>query len=65
MAEEFLFLKPPSLSANVLALALRLPPNASLESSSGERAVTADSALRLARYFGTTPKLWITEQAGA
>ncbi len=47
-----------------LALALRAPATRITAIVNGERAVTADTALRLARYFGTTPKFWITMQAG-
>jgi antitoxin HigA-1 len=56
LAEEFL--KPLGLSAT--ALALRVPANRITAIVNGERAVTADTALRLARYFGTSPELWIT-----
>ncbi len=62
LAEEFL--KPLGLSATALALALRVPANRITAIVNGERAVTADTALRLARYFGTSPELWITVQAG-
>ena len=58
------FLKPLGLSANALALALRVPANRITAIVNGERAVSADTALRLARYFGTSPELWITMQAG-
>ena len=58
------FMKPLNLSANALALALRVPANRITAIINGERAVSADTALRLARYFGTTPELWVTMQAG-
>lgn len=58
------FLKPMGLSANALALALRVPANRITAIVNGERAVTADTALRLARYFGTTPEFWINLQSG-
>jgi addiction module HigA family antidote len=57
------FLKPMNLSANALALALRVPSNRIGAILSGKRAVTADTALRLARYFGTTPEFWINLQS--
>jgi antitoxin HigA-1 len=57
------FLTPLGLSANALALALRVPANRITAITNGERAVTADTALRLARYFGTTPEFWINLQA--
>ena len=57
-------MKPLNLSGNALALALRVPPSRISGIVNGERAVTADTALRLARYFGTTPEHWINMQAG-
>ena len=62
LAKEFL--KPLGLSANALALALRVPANRITGIINGDRAVTADTALRLARYFETSPELWITMQTG-
>ena len=50
LAEEFL--KPLNLSAHALALALRVPANRITGIIKGQRAVSADTALRLARYFG-------------
>ena len=46
------------LSANALAKALDVPTNRITAILRGQRGVTADTALRLARYFGTTPQLW-------
>ena len=46
------------LSANALAKALDVPTNRITAILKGQRGVTADTALRLARYFGTTPQLW-------
>ena len=46
------------LSANALAKALDVPTNRVTAILKGQRGVTADTALRLARYFGTTPHLW-------
>ena len=45
------------LSANALARALGVPVNRITQILHGQRGVTADTALRLARYFGTTPQL--------
>jgi addiction module HigA family antidote len=50
LAEEFL--KPMGLSQNALARAIRVPPRRINEIVLGQRAVTADTDLRLARYFG-------------
>jgi len=50
LAEEFL--KPMGLSQNALARAIRVPPRRINEIVLGKRAVTADTDLRLARYFG-------------
>ncbi len=55
---EFLredFLLPLGLSANALSLALRVPVTRISEILRERRGITADTALRLARYFGTTP----------
>ena len=50
------------LSANALANALDVPTNRVTAILNGQRGVTADTALRLARYFGTTPQLWLNLQ---
>ena len=50
------------LSASALAAALGVPPNRVTAILNGQRGVTADTALRLARYFGTTPQLWLNLQ---
>ena len=55
LAEE---LEDLGLSANALAKALDVPTNRVTAILKGQRGVTADTALRLARYFGTTPQLW-------
>ena len=46
------------LSANALAKALDVPTNRVTAVLNGQRGVTADTALRLSRYLGTTPQLW-------
>lgn len=60
------FMKPLSLSANALAVALHVPPTRIGEILRIEkpRAVTADTAIRLGRFFGTTPDFWLNLQAG-
>jgi len=57
------FLKPLDLSVNALALALRVPANRIAATVNGKRAVTADTALRLARFFGNSPEFWMNLQA--
>ena len=52
------FLKPAGLSQNKLAMELRVPSHRVNEIVHGRRSITADSALRLARFFGTTPEVW-------
>jgi antitoxin HigA-1 len=61
LAEEFL--KPLGLSVNALAMGLRVPATRIGAVVKGERAVTADTALRLARFFGTSPEFWMNLQA--
>lgn len=50
------------LSANALAKALDVPTNRITVILHGQRGVTADTALRLAHYFGTTPQVWLNLQ---
>jgi addiction module HigA family antidote len=57
------FLKPLGLSANRLAMELLVPVTRINDIVRGKRAVTADTALRLAHYFGTTPQFWMHLQA--
>jgi antitoxin HigA-1 len=61
LSEEFL--KPLDMSANALAMALRVPATRIGAIVKGERSVTADTALRLARFFGTSPEFWMSMQA--
>ena len=53
------FLKPMGLSQNRLALAIRVPARRINEIVHGKRRVTADTALRLARYFDMSPQFWL------
>ena len=53
------FLKPMNLSQNRLSLAIGVHPRRINEIVLGKRHITADTALRLARYFGTTPQFWM------
>jgi addiction module HigA family antidote len=57
------FLRPLCMSVNALALALRVPATRIGAIVKGERSVTADTALRLARFFGTSPEFWMNLQA--
>ena len=57
------FMEPFGLSANALAKALLVPANRITAILNGSRAITADTALRLARYFNTTPQSWINLQS--
>lgn len=50
------------LSANALSKALGVPVNRVTTILNGRRGVSADTALRLARYFGTSPRLWLNLQ---
>ena len=53
------FLGPLGLSQNRLARELGVPPRRINEIVHGKRSVTADTALRLARYFGTSERFWL------
>ena len=57
------FLRPIGLSQSGLARALRVPPRRINEIVLGKRAVTADTDLRLARYFGLSPGFFLGLQA--
>ena len=59
LAEE---LEELGLSANALAKALCVPTNRITAILNGQRGITADTALRLSCYFGTTPLLWLNLQ---
>lgn len=53
------FLEPMGLSQNKLAMALHVPARRINEIVLGKRGITADTALRLARYFGMSPQFWL------
>lgn len=57
------FLSPLGMSANELALALRVPATRINDIVNEKRGITADTSLRLSRYFGTTPRFWMNMQA--
>ncbi|MDG6348111.1 HigA family addiction module antitoxin [Luteimonas sp. 8-5] len=56
------FMQPLGISMNALARDLGVPPNRISEIVAGRRALTADTALRLAVYFRTNPELWLNLQ---
>ena len=56
------FLEPLQISQNRLAVAIGVPPRRINEIVHGKRRITADTALRLARYFGTTDRFWLNLQ---
>ncbi|MCP4658029.1 MAG: HigA family addiction module antidote protein [bacterium] len=53
------FLRPLQLSQNGLARELGVPPRRINEIALGRRSITPDTALRLARYFGTSERFWL------
>ena len=57
------FMEPLGLTANALATALRVPANRITGILAATRGITADTALRFARYFGTTPQFWMNLQS--
>ena len=61
LVEEFL--KPLRLSQNRLARELRIPPGRVNDIIHARRSITADSAARLAVFFGTSPDFWLNLQA--
>jgi antitoxin HigA-1 len=61
LREEFML--PRGLSQNALARALNVPPRRINEIVLEKRGITADTALRLARYFGTSAEMWTGLQA--
>lgn len=56
------FMKPHALSMNKLALDLRVPVTRIADIVAERRGITPDTALRLARYFKTTPQFWLNLQ---
>jgi antitoxin HigA-1 len=57
LVEEFM--RPLGLSANALALELHVPANRIQTIVKGQRAITADTALRLSQYFGNSAEFWL------
>lgn len=58
------FMEPMGVSQNQLARDLDITAARINDIIHGKRGITADTALRLAKYFGTTPEFWINMQAG-
>lgn len=56
------FIKPLNITPHAVAIALHVPPARINAIVRTERGVTADTALRLARFFGTTPQFWLNLQ---
>ena len=60
LKEEFMV--PLGIGTNALARAIRVPPNRVAAIVNGTRGVSANTALRLAKVFGTTPDFWLNLQ---
>jgi addiction module HigA family antidote len=58
------YLEPMGLSASALAIALRLPAPRVNDIVRERRGISPDTALRLARFFGTSPQFWMNLQSG-
>jgi addiction module HigA family antidote len=57
------FIVPTGISVHRIAMDLRVPANRIAEIVKGERAISADTALRLARYLGTSAEFWLGLQS--
>src|SRR3982751_4488430 len=57
------FIEPLGVTQHSVAVAVGVPPRRINEIVHGKRRITADTALRLARYFGTTDRFWLNLQA--
>jgi addiction module HigA family antidote len=56
------FMKPLRVSINALAREIAVPPNRVSHIVNGKRSITADTALRLGKYFSVSPELWLNLQ---
>jgi len=56
------YLEPLGLTQHRVAIAINVPPRRINEIVHGKRGITADTALRLARFFGTTERFWLNLQ---
>ena len=57
------FMRPLGVSINTLARDLDVPVNRISEIVNGKRAITADTALRLGKYFAVSPEIWLDLQS--
>jgi addiction module HigA family antidote len=57
------FMKPLGVSINALAREINVPPNRISDIVNGKRSITADTALRLGKYFRVSPEIWMGLQA--
>jgi len=57
------FMKPLGVSINALAREISVPANRVSDIVNGKRSITADTALRLGKYFGVSPEVWLGLQA--
>ncbi len=57
------FMRPMGINPHRLAMSLRVPPPTVYEIVHGERSISDEMALRLARCFGTTPEFWVNLQS--
>jgi addiction module HigA family antidote len=57
------FMKPMGISINALSRHVSVPPNRISEIVNGKRSITADTALRLGKYFGVSPEIWLDLQS--
>lgn len=57
------FMKPMGISINALSRNINVPPNRISEIVNGKRSITADTALRLGKYFGVSPEIWLDLQS--
>jgi len=56
------FMKPMGVSINALAREIAVQPNRISDIVNGKRSITADTALRLGKYFGVSPEVWLNLQ---
>ncbi len=57
------FMKPMGISINRLARDIAVPPGRISEIVNGKRSITTDTALRLGKYFGVSPEIWLDLQS--